>query len=144
MNKKIMTVLLSFLFIAASGSPLFAGKENIKKALMLLNDGKTKEAIVLLNDELKQDPDSEPLSYLALGMAYIDQERYPEAQASLETFLKAKPDSVAGHYTMAMLFEKQKEFARAKDSWEKVSALARDKEVKELAEKHIKQITVAK
>ena len=126
--------------MAASGAPLFADKENIKKALVLLNEGKTKEAIEILNGEIKQDSDSEPLTYLALGMAYIDQGRYGEAQASLENFLKAKPDSVAGHYTMAMLFEKQKEFAKAKDSWEKVLLLAHDKDLKELADKHIKQI----
>ena len=124
MNKKVTAVILSFLFMAASGAPLFADKENIKKALVLLNEGKTKEAIEILNGEIKQDSDSEPLTYLALGMAYIDQGRYGEAQACLENFLKAKPDSVA----------------KAKDSWEKVLLLAHDKDLKELADKHIKQI----
>jgi Tfp pilus assembly protein PilF len=144
MNKKVFSVFLSFLSVAACVSTLFASKEDIKRALMLLNDGKTKEAIEILNNEIKQDSGSDPLTYLALGMAYIDQERYPEALANLESFLKAKPDSVAGHYTMAMLFEKQKDFAKAKDSWEKVLQLARDKELKELAEKHINQISGSK
>ena len=48
------------------------------------------------------------------------------------------------YYTLAMLYEKQKSYIKAKEMWIKVNQLSKDKELKDLAEKHISQLEQVK
>ena len=132
--------LLIFLFACLAGSTVLrAGESGLNKALELVNEGKTDEAITILRDEIGKRPD-EPDTQLLLGVAYLEKSDYDSAKDALEKALALKPDSVPAHYSLAMLFEKEKNYSRASSEWRKVLLLTADKNLKDLASKHIKQL----
>lgn len=88
---------------------------------------------------LQSEPDSCGVC-LALGVAYLDSGDFNNAQNCLEKALSLCPGSVPAHYTLAMLFETKKDLSAAVREWNEVLRLSDNRELKALADKHIKQL----
>ncbi len=111
----------------------------LKKALALVNEGRAEEAISMLNQDLRTSQATTE-THLGLGVAYLQKGDLSAARLSLEQAISMRPDSVPAHYTLAMLFEKQRDFARAAIEWRKVLQHTDDPDLKDLANKHLQQL----
>lgn len=112
---------------------------NLKKGLMLLNDGRIDEALSIFHEELDKNPENVQL-HIALGVSYVEKGDYNTARIRLEEALALNPESLAAYYTLAMLYEKERNFHKAAEEWKNVLRLSKDKDVRELARKHLRQL----
>lgn len=136
--KNIIMAYLAFL-ILCSAAVVSGGETGLNNALALVNQGKIDQAIAVLHKEIEKNPQG-PESYLLLGVAYLEKNEYVSAKNYLEKALTLNPDSIPAHYTLAMLYEKEKSYLKAISEWTKVYQLAGDKNLKELANKHVRQL----
>lgn len=141
-----MVILKHFSLFCAVIFFMFAGlmhadaqESALINAMVLVNEGRTEEAINLLNDEIAKNPQT-PDAHLALGMAYLNSGNYSLAEESLLKAVQLNPSSVAVHYSLAMFYEKERKLPKAYFEWKIVYQLAEDKNLKELARKHISQM----
>ena len=139
-NKITDCWIIVFLCYALIGFTLIGAQEpDLKRALSLVNEGKTNEAIRILHQEVEKDSNTADV-HLALGVAYLEGGDYDSAKGSLERALQLDPSSVPVHYTLAMLYEKEQKYAKSVQEWGKVLQLTDDSDLKELADKHIRQL----
>jgi len=135
MNKKLILFFILFL----SAAPCLLAQEGVTEAMALIGDGKNDEAITLLNSELERNPSSSKV-YVALGIAYLEKGDYALSKANLEKSLSLNSSSIPAQFTLAMLYEKEKNYTQAAAEWKNVLKLSPDKNLKILATKHIKQL----
>jgi cytochrome c-type biogenesis protein CcmH/NrfG len=74
---------------------------------------------------------------LRIGIAYAQSGRNDEAKDYLNSALSQHPNLVPAAYTLAMIYEKEKDYGRALGQWNTVLMTARNKKLRELAERHI-------
>ena len=130
---------LSLFFAFASAFAVFAVSPDLEKALNLLNEGKTDEAMAILKVKLQNEPPS-PDNYMAMGLAQLDKENYSEAKINFQKALELNKKIVAAHYMLAMIYEKEGDFSSALDKWQRIIKHSKNEALKSLAEKHIKQL----
>ncbi|MCL2335715.1 MAG: tetratricopeptide repeat protein [Endomicrobia bacterium] len=130
---------MSLLVLFAAASFVFASDAELEKALNLLNDGHTDQAIDILKAKLQKEPDSSD-NYLAMGMIQLEKNNYAEAKDSLKKALQINKKIIAAHYMLAMIYEKEGDYAAAIDKWKKIAKYSKDGDLKLLAEKHIEQL----
>lgn len=132
-------LFLSFILSVFCVSALFAGPADLEKAMNLLNEGKTDEAIAIVKEQLKNNPDVSD-NYLAMGIIELEQNNYPQAQEYLKKALKIDRKIIAAHYMLAMIYEKEGDTQKAADKWQKILKYSKDETLRALADKHIKQL----
>ena len=132
-------IIVALCYAVIGISIIRAEEPLLKKALVMVNEGRAEEAIGMLNQELQNSPPT-PDTHLGLGVAYLQKGDLAGARASLEKAVALKSDSVPAHYTLAMLFEKQRDYRRAVEEWRKVLQYTDDRGLKDLATKHIQQL----
>ncbi|OGS17108.1 MAG: hypothetical protein A2219_04620 [Elusimicrobia bacterium RIFOXYA2_FULL_50_26] len=137
--KKIINLFVIMLLLACSGAFAAAEEIGLKKGLLLLNEGKIDEALAVLREEVTKNPGNAE-AHLALGVSYIEKGDYVSARGRLKEALALSPESVPAYYTLAMLYEKEKNFSDALQEWKNVLRFSKDKEIKELARKHIRHL----
>jgi len=71
-------------------------------ALIAEGKGQDEEAIAMLRDVLRRDPDYGP-AYEAMGRMLLKEQKYPEAKQALEKAVLLNPSSVKGHYQLGIL-----------------------------------------
>lgn len=128
---------LSFLFFCA-GLVLGASLE-LEKALTLLNDGKTDEAMNIIKTRIESSP-KDPDNYMAIGLIYLEQEDYSKAKENFQKTLEISRKNIAAHYMLAMIYEKENNISAAIEKWQRIVKYSKNEELKELAQKHIKQL----
>jgi tetratricopeptide (TPR) repeat protein len=116
-----------------------AEEMDYQKIMVLVNDGRTQEAIGILRQEIDKNPQQFD-AHLALGVAYLESGDYASAKSSLEKALAINGSSVPSHYTLAMLYEKERNIGKSISEWRLVLQLSSDKNLRELANKHIRQL----
>lgn len=135
-----MKIIILTLFFILN---LYSQEDLLKKSIKLLNEGKYKEAIELLKQIYKETPSSIELN-LSLAIAYVQTDEYEKAKFHLGECLKVKKDLISARYILAMIYEKEKKYEKAIEEWRLIFKISQDKELKEMAEKHIKQIEMIK
>jgi tetratricopeptide (TPR) repeat protein len=84
-------------------------------ASSLIEANQSKEAVGLLNEVLKQNPDNNRAQML-LVRAYIESRQFSEALAILQPIIKSNPDAREGmeaQFYTATIYEKKREYAEA-------------------------------
>lgn len=141
MKIKLIVILFVFSFYTFSNAdenePV--QDERLKEALVLINEGKSEEAVGMLDKMIAEDPEN-PHVHLAMGIIHLEQQEFESAEESLKKSLELKPESVFAYYMLALLYEKQKQSAQAIVSWQKVLELSKDEDLKALAGKHLDQL----
>ncbi|MCL2485028.1 MAG: tetratricopeptide repeat protein [Endomicrobia bacterium] len=134
--KKLFISLIFFFsaFVFASAS-----SGGLEKALILLNDGKTDEAMDIVSLKLKSETVSAD-AYMAMGLIQLDKKNYSQAKENFEQALRINKKIVAAHYMLAMIYEKEGNDELAIDKWQRILKHAKDVNLRALAEKHIKQL----
>ncbi len=138
-NIRDFWLLVLFVYAILGFSSVRAQDEGLKKGLTLLNQGNFDEAIVVLRQEVDKNP-QEPEGHVALGISYLEKGENSLAQDHLQKAAQLDPNTVTASYTLAMLYEKEQELTKAIEEWKKVLALTKDKDLKELARKHIRHL----
>jgi tetratricopeptide (TPR) repeat protein len=142
--KYLLTVLLLFLLnISCFYQADLLGQETVADAANLLNSKKYEEAIALLEKLHIENPESTDIS-LTLGIAYLQIEQYDSAERYFIEVTMKKTDSLPARYSLAMLYEKKGSYGEAIGEWLKVISLTDREDLKNLAEKHIKQLETKK
>ncbi len=113
---------------------------SFQRGLILANTGQYQSAIIELNKVIEMEP-GHTTAYLVLGICYTETGEYDKAVQSLEKIKDKLPESEVLHYTLALLYEKEEKWREANLSWQKFLSLTGDKELKEIARKHLKQIS---
>lgn len=139
--KKIFILRLLPITYCLLATSLFAEEPvSFQRGLILANTGQYQSAIVELNKVIEMEP-GHTTAYLVLGICYTETSEYDKAVQSLEKIKDKLPESEVLHYTLALLYEKEKKWREADLSWQKFLSLTKDKELKEIARKHLKQIS---
>lgn len=137
MIRKKIYLLTAVLFACIS---LLNAQENIlKRVLALIDEGKSEEAVAVLKDELSKDAEN-PDVHLSLGIVYLERNEFEKSEQALLKTLELQPGSVVAYYTLAMLYEKQDKLGEAKEMWMKVLENTEEEDLKDLSDKHIRQI----
>ncbi|MCD4687547.1 MAG: tetratricopeptide repeat protein [Anaerolineae bacterium] len=90
-----------------------SGQQLLKMAVRQHQMGNIETAIQLLHKAAERDPDNVHPVYTNLGMIYIGQHRYDEAQAMFDQAIEAHPERVQPHMGLAQLFEAQQRWYKA-------------------------------
>ena len=136
--KYLLTVLLLFLLNISCFC-----QGTVTDAVNLLNSREYEKAITLLEKLHIENPESTDIS-LTLGIAYLQMEQYDSAERYFREVTMKKPDCLPARYSLAMLYEKKGSYGEAISEWLKVISLTDREDLKNLAEKHIKQLETKK
>ncbi|MHB9154806.1 MAG: tetratricopeptide repeat protein [Endomicrobiales bacterium] len=136
-------ILLLLAYVVLGVNIIKAEGTNLNRAMQMVNEGRTEEAISLLRQEIEKNPETGDV-HLALGVAYLDKDDFDAARVSLEKARDLSPNSVPVHYSLAMLYEKERRLELAVSEWKTVYQLTDSRELKELADKHIRQLEGAR
>jgi len=126
----IATVIVVFAKISYSQE-----KKDINKIITLINKEKYQEALIMVN-ALSESIDKK----LLLAIIELQTENYDEAEKLLKGIIEELPELIPARYNLAMLYEKKKQYKDAIQEWEKVLELSKDKAVRNLSIKHIRQL----
>ncbi|GBE36437.1 cellulose synthase subunit BcsC [bacterium BMS3Bbin07] len=103
---RYLCVALIFLFLSVV-SPLYAGSEDyelyIAQGIQKINQGKTKDAIVLLRKALKLTPESPEALYYA-GIAYSRSGNYKEAESLFLQTLQLDETSANAYFELGRIY----------------------------------------
>jgi len=100
--KKCIVAGLFVCFLAGLTWP--AGRPDLYvQALRARDQGNKQQAIDLLRQLLKKQPDSAD-AHFQLGLLYIDTERWPQAEQEFRKFVQFRPDSLEGHSNLAAIY----------------------------------------
>jgi tetratricopeptide (TPR) repeat protein len=122
--------VLAMAFAAALWTPLVlsqsqvarpepAAKPNVAEAQTLLKQGKTDEALKLLGGLATGEPEAAGLE-TALGTAYFQSHKFPQAIEHLSKALKQNPDDLQATQVLALSFYGSGDFAKAAPLLEKL------------------------
>jgi tetratricopeptide (TPR) repeat protein len=132
--------IVLFLCYGIMGFSIIGGEETVvSRASALVNEGKADRAIEVLEGELQKNPQAADAEVI-LGMAYLQKSDFGRARTAFEKAVNSRPDLVAPHYNLAMLYEHEGNSPSALAEWKKVTQLSSDQNLKDLAGKHIKQL----
>jgi len=132
-------LILTSLFLVLTVSAAFADTTALEKALSLLNDGKTDDAIAILKDQITANPDISD-NHLAMGFAKMDKNDLAGAKESFQRAVSLNKKLVAAHYMLAMIYEKEGDSKAAIEKWQNILKYTKDAALKNLATKHIGQL----
>jgi tetratricopeptide (TPR) repeat protein len=141
-----LVVLSIFLLIANFNTTdkTFADEDkNIKEALNYINSGYNKEAIPILQNALRENPNNITAAFL-LGMAYMNLNNYDEAIYWFKYVTSIDNRYITAYYMLALIYEAKKEYSTSKYYWERVKVLAfslNDKNLQETATRHIERLS---
>ncbi len=103
---RYLCIALIFIFLSAV-SPLYAGSEDyelyIAQGIQKINQGKTKDAIVLLRKALKLTPESPEAAYYA-GVAYSINGNYKEAESLFLQTLQLDETSANAYLELGRIY----------------------------------------
>jgi len=114
-------------------------QSSFEKGLLLVNTGQYQLAIEELKKVIELTPEHTTACFL-LGICYTELGKYDEAILFLEKIKDNFSQSEVLYYSLALLYEKKEKWQEAYDSWQKVNLLTKNKEMKEMVRKHLKQI----
>jgi Tfp pilus assembly protein PilF len=89
---------------------------------LLLEQGRTKEAIVPLENAVTLAPEN-AYCRLRLGTAYFRDGQMNKAQQELEKATKLDPDSAVAHYQLGRLYKETHQLERAKAEFDRTAEL---------------------
>ncbi|MDI6641277.1 MAG: tetratricopeptide repeat protein [Elusimicrobiota bacterium] len=133
MMKKLLIVAVMVAFFAKVSYS--QEKKDISKIILLINEEKYQEALTILTT-LPESTDKK----LLLAIIELQTEKYDEAEKLLKEIIEELPELVPARYNLAMLYEKKKQYKEAISEWEKVFELSKDKSIRSLSIKHIRQL----
>jgi len=133
-------LFLLFLLMFVYGLLIAEEQPSFQKGLTLANTGQYQAAIEELGKVIELEP-GHTTAYLLLGICYTETGEYDKAVESLEKIKDKFPESEVLYYTLALLYEKKEKWNEAYTSWQKVIALTKNKELKEIALKHLRQVS---
>jgi Tfp pilus assembly protein PilF len=134
---------LSFIFVAillTAGFCTALRCENdatMEKARELINAKNYADAVTMLQKLQADNPESVEIN-LTLGLVCLQTERYFVAEDCFLRVVRIDPKSVSAHYSLAMIYEKNKRFVEAVREWESVKSNTSDKTLIEFVNRHIK------
>lgn len=117
--KKIISLLFLVTSISLSSDLASQERPDIKKAkaLLLMNEGKNKEALVLL-ESIKDQVNTSDYLFM-LGVAYQKNGRYKDSADILRQYASIKPNDEEYHYYLGYALYNLKEYALALDEFNK-------------------------
>jgi len=139
MKKTTVLIFLALLFVYTAG---LCEENLLGKARSLINEKKYEDAISVLQRAQSESPNSIEINTM-LGLLSLEQERYFIAEDCFLRILRVDSKSLSAHYSLGLIYEKNKRYFEAIHEWEDVNNLAReqnpnDKQLLEFAERHIK------
>lgn len=135
MKKAFLVVWIIFIMQHLSFVADVTEEVDINKIILLINEEKYEEALKLA-DILPESTEKK----LIVSIIHLQTENYDIAEKYLKEIIKEMPESIPARYNLAMLYEKKKEYGLSIAEWEKVLSLSKDKKMKSLAIKHIRQL----
>lgn len=142
---------LVFVLIGLLGSTLFAQEQKtfqvqksttvvnsvLSRAITLEKKGKLNEAIALLQQECKNNPEDCDI-HLRLGNLLVNATRYYEAIDVLKKVKMLNHEMIPAHFLLALVYEKVGDHKKAIKEWKKCLKIHKvDQETREIARKHI-------
>jgi Tfp pilus assembly protein PilF len=107
----------------------------------LAQSGKWEEAIAAFEKVLAFVAYISPeVVYQNLGWAYYNLGRFPEAESALKSALRLDPQMAMAHYTLGMLYEKQRRDADAANAYREAIKLAGDTGVGKNAQERLRAL----
>lgn len=131
--------ILSAFMVLAIGSFASVSSDLLKEGLRLDNEGKTELALQTLQQAADADT-SDATAQTALGAVALRARRFDVAQTALERAVAIDPKAQTALYSLAMLYEKQKRFPEARDTWQKFLNLSPSAELSEMARRHLDRL----
>ena len=86
-----------------------------KDGYVALNQGDFELAAAKLSDAIGENPSPHSFIPLELATAYLNLQKYDQARALLEGFMKEHPDSMQGYHLLCEIFWEIKEFDQAQE-----------------------------
>jgi len=86
-----------------------------KAGYVALNQGAFELAAAKLSHALEENPSPQSFIPLELATAYLNLQKYDQARALLEGFMKEHPDSIQGYHLLCEIFWEIKEFDQAQE-----------------------------
>ena len=123
MNKLNLLLCLTFLALPVRAVP---------------ND--QQEAVSTLEQDVKASPNN-PELWLHLGFAYRKVDQMDQAQNAFQKALSLNPNSKEATSMLALIYEKKQQKPEALRMWKSYLALENDTAKREMAEKHIHQLS---
>gem|GEM_PF-5029818 len=143
----VFSVLLTITSLITEGERAFAQEDkSVKEALNYINTGRSKEAISILQNILRENSNNVTAAFL-LGMAYMNLNNYDEAIYWLKYVISIDNKYIMAYYVLALIYEAKKDYRTSKYYWEKVKSLAlslNDKNLQETASRHIERLSEGK
>lgn len=125
-------LLLGFILSLAFSQTL----EEAKKAY----DSKNYLAAFEVASELTRTSPQDFQAHFLLGLAATKLQNWDVAVTSFEAVLSLEKNHLPSCLQLAFLYEKKKDFSRARESWRRVSELAKDEKTKNIAQKHLNNL----
>ncbi len=146
MNRKKILLFASFMVQCAAlvfaATPAEMAAAHYQEGLAYERLGRLDPAYTKLQLACVLQP-QDPKMALALGVVALRLGKDEMAQRSLENSITYDANSIASYYVLALLYEKQKSWNRAIDSWNRFLELNRDDALKIEAQKHIRNLEIA-
>jgi len=86
-----------------------------KAGYVALNQGDFELAAAKLSQAMEENPSPQSFIPIELATAYLNLQKYEEARASLEGFMKEHPDSMQGYHLLCEIFWEIKQFDQAEE-----------------------------
>ena len=106
------------------GSPRKSEQPYVNLGSLLLEQGRTKDAIQPLETAVALAPDNS-YCHLRLGAAYLRAGRMDQAQRELEKATQLDPENAAAHYQLGKLYKETHQLDRAKAEFDRTAELQR-------------------
>lgn len=87
--------------------------DEFKAGYLALNQGDFENAVALLSKAMEDNPVTESFIALELATAYVNLEKYDEAQPLLEEFIRQRPDALPAYQMLCEIFWEHDEFEKA-------------------------------
>jgi tetratricopeptide (TPR) repeat protein len=117
----LLLLLFSCFSAAAQESPaLLQPQPSLEKAASLLNEGKSDDALTMLNQLASSDPQLPGLDAM-IGKAYFQSKRFSQAVEHLKAALQRKPDDWEAMQLLALTYFGSGDYAQALPLLEKIT-----------------------
>lgn len=132
---------INFLICRSSfaAAPADEAARHYQQGLSYERLGRINEAYTELQLASNLNP-SDPKIQLVLGLVASRVGNLDVAQRALEQSISIDSNSVASYHHLALIYEKKNMRDRALDSWTRFMQLNQDKNLRDVAEKHIKYL----
>ncbi len=140
--KKASSFFYLFLLpcVFASASPITdKSQQNFRQGLAYERLGRLNEAYTELQLATTLETNNAEMA-LALGLVASRLGRYDAAQRALERSVELDANSIGSYFQLALIYEHKQMTDRALDCWHRFLALSQDDLLKQVAQKHIRQL----